>query len=154
MKVAICLVAVTSLVGCKALFEDDYKKKPPVEDYRSGNYQGDYRNGDYRNGYNDGYNNGDYRNGNTTDYRSGSGGYNNGDYRSGNGGYNNGDYHSGNGNRGNYPAMGSTVTSLGVRNPQKVVVHGETLYVVNGVYYKAVRSASGTVYQVVGYQQN
>ena len=135
---------MTSLTGCKWLLEDN-NKKPPVEDYRNGSNQGDYRNGgDYRSG---GYYQGDNRNGDYrgNDYRGG----NNTDYRSGaNNGYNNG-------NRGNnYPQMGSTVTSLGVRNPQKVVVHGETLYVVNGVYYKAVRSGSNTVYQVVGYQQN
>lgn len=57
-------------------------------------------------------------------------------------------------NNGNYyyrPEMGTMVTSLGVSNPRTIKVNGETIYDVNNVYYKAVRTSAGIRYQVVGY---
>lgn len=133
-KLLVIALIALSMASCKSWFDDlnnndrnrNYRTDTRVEDYRQGtNGQGYYGN-DYRGG--------DYRNGQgVTDYRQG----NNGNYQPG--------Y--------NVPRMGETVTSLGTKNPQRVIVNGETLYVVNGVYYKAVRTASGTVYQVVGYQQ-
>ena len=49
------------------------------------------------------------------------------------------------------PNVGSIVKTLPSRNVTSKSVHNEKLYECEGVYYKPVRTNSGTGYQVVGY---
>ena len=50
------------------------------------------------------------------------------------------------------PVVGDIVQSLPDRNVKTVTVNGEKLYLYQGIYYKAIRTNSGTAYKVVGHQ--
>ncbi|MCQ2289076.1 MAG: hypothetical protein MJZ74_08260 [Muribaculaceae bacterium] len=60
------------------------------------------------------------------------------------------DNHNGHANEARRPATGTIVTSLPKNGVKEVTVNGEKLLLYNGTYYKAVRTNSGTGYQVVG----
>lgn len=50
------------------------------------------------------------------------------------------------------PQIGTVVNSLPNKNIRTATVNGETLYIIDGVYYKSVRTTNGNGYKIVGYQ--